>query len=70
MPESTNPQPRLISFLCENGAHTFYDLSNPAGRKLPANFAGLRVARISQVQTNEVLKAFFRGNLSAIRKGV
>ncbi len=57
----TNLQPRLIGFLCENGAHVFYDVSNPVRRKLPTNFIGLPVACISQVQTNEVLKAFLSG---------
>lgn len=56
-----NPQPRLIGFLCENGAHVFYDVSNPARRKLPANFIGLPVASIDQVQINEILKAFLSG---------
>jgi coenzyme F420-reducing hydrogenase delta subunit len=58
---TTNRQPRLVGFLCEKGAYTFYDVSNPARRKLPANFVGLPVACISQVQTNEVLKAFLSG---------
>jgi coenzyme F420-reducing hydrogenase delta subunit len=57
----TNLQPRLVGFLCEKGAYTFYHVSNPARRKLPANFVGLAVACISQVQTNEVLKAFLSG---------
>jgi coenzyme F420-reducing hydrogenase delta subunit len=57
----TSLQPRLIGFLCEHGAHTFYDISNPVRRKLPPNFVGLPVAAISQVQTNEVLKAFLSG---------
>jgi coenzyme F420-reducing hydrogenase delta subunit len=63
MPEQVkiNLQPRLIGFLCENGAHAFYDVSNPVRRKLPANFVGLPVACINQVQTNEVLKAFLSG---------
>jgi coenzyme F420-reducing hydrogenase delta subunit len=56
-----NPRPRLIGFLCENGAHVFYDVSNPVRRKLPANFIGLPVASIDQVQTNELLKAFLSG---------
>ncbi|MDZ7363305.1 MAG: hydrogenase iron-sulfur subunit [candidate division KSB1 bacterium] len=56
-----NPQPRLIGFLCENGAHVFYDVSNPVRRKLPANFIGLPVASINQVQASEVLKAFLSG---------
>jgi len=56
-----NPQPRLIGFLCENGAHVFYDVSNPVRRRLPANFIGLPVASINQVQTNAVLKAFLSG---------
>jgi coenzyme F420-reducing hydrogenase delta subunit len=47
--------------LCENGVHVFYDVSNPTRRKLPANFTGLPVARISQVQTSEALKAFLSG---------
>jgi coenzyme F420-reducing hydrogenase delta subunit len=55
-----NP-PRLVGFLCEQGAYTFYDVSNPVRRKLPANFVGLPVVCISQVQTNEVLKAFLSG---------
>jgi coenzyme F420-reducing hydrogenase delta subunit len=54
-------QPRLVGFLCEKGAYTFYDVSNPVRRKLPANFVGLAVACISQVRTNEVLKAFLSG---------
>jgi hypothetical protein len=56
-----NLQPRLFSFMCENGAYKFYDISNPARRKLPANFISLRVARISQVQANDILKAFLSG---------
>ena len=58
---TTNRQPRLVGFLCEKGAYTFYDVSNAVRRKLPANFVGLAVACISQVQTNEVLKAFLSG---------
>jgi coenzyme F420-reducing hydrogenase delta subunit len=58
---TTNLQPRLVGFLCEHGAHTFYDISNPVRRRPPANFVGLPVACISQVQTNEVLKAFHSG---------
>jgi F420-non-reducing hydrogenase iron-sulfur subunit len=54
-------QPRLIGFLCENGAYTFYDVSNPARRKLPANFVGMAVAHLNQVQMNEILKAFLSG---------
>jgi coenzyme F420-reducing hydrogenase delta subunit len=56
-----NSQPRLIGFLCENGAHVFYDISNPVRRRLPANFIGLPVASIDQVQINEILKAFLSG---------
>jgi coenzyme F420-reducing hydrogenase delta subunit len=56
-----NSQPRLIGFLCENGAHVFYDVSNPVRRRLPANFIGLPVASIAQVQINEILKAFLSG---------
>ncbi len=54
-------QPRLVGFLCERGAFTFYDVSNPVRRKLPANFVGLPVACISQVQMSEVVKAFPSG---------
>jgi hypothetical protein len=31
-----NPQPRLTGFLCENGAHVFYDVSSPVRRKQQA----------------------------------
>ncbi len=58
---TTNLQPRLVGFLCEKGAYSFYDVANPVRRRLPANFVGLPVACISQVQTNEVLKAFHSG---------
>lgn len=54
-------QPRLVGFLCENGAHVFYDVANPARRKLPTTFIGVPVACISQVRTAEVLKAFLSG---------
>ncbi|MCI0691066.1 hydrogenase iron-sulfur subunit [candidate division KSB1 bacterium] len=57
----TNLQPRLVGFLCEKGAYTFYDVSNPARRRLPANFVGLPVACISQVQMSEVVKTFLSG---------
>ncbi len=57
----TNVQPRLVGFLCETGAYVFYDISNPARRKLPAGFVGLAVASISQVHTRQVLKAFLAG---------
>lgn len=66
---NTSFQPRLIGFLCENGAHTFYDVSNPVRRKLPANFVGLAVACISQVQMNEVLKAFLSGAAGVLIAG-
>ena len=57
----TSFQPRLIGFLCANGAYTIYEVSNPARRKLPANFAGMAVAHLNQVQMNEILKAFLSG---------
>jgi coenzyme F420-reducing hydrogenase delta subunit len=61
MSGKTNFQPRLVGFLCETGAQVFYNVSNPVCRKLPVNFIGLSVARISQVQTNDILKAFLAG---------
>ncbi|MDZ7302601.1 MAG: hydrogenase iron-sulfur subunit [candidate division KSB1 bacterium] len=55
-------RPRLIGFLCENGAYVFYDISNPARRRrLPGNFLGLPITGICQVRTREVLKAFLSG---------
>lgn len=56
-----NFQPRVTGFLCKAGAYAFYDISNPARLRLPANFLGLAVASISQVQMREVLKAFLSG---------
>lgn len=64
-----NSKPRIVGFLCENGAHVFYSISNPARRKLPANFSGLPVACITQVQTREVLKAFLSGADSVLIAG-
>lgn len=58
---TTNLQPRLFGYLCENGAYTFYDISSPVLRKLPANFIGLPVANLGQVQIAEILKAFLAG---------
>lgn len=59
--QHANFQPRIVAYLCENGAHVFYEVSNPARRKLPINFIGLPVASVSQVQKAEVLKAFLSG---------
>lgn len=57
----TTSKPRIVGFLCENGAHVLYNVTNPARRKLPANFIGLPVACSRQVQKAEVLKAFLSG---------
>ncbi|MDZ7269541.1 MAG: hydrogenase iron-sulfur subunit [candidate division KSB1 bacterium] len=52
-----NQQPRLVGFLCMNGSQVFYDVSNPARRKLPAGFTGIAVECISQVHAREIFKA-------------
>jgi len=57
-----NPEPRLTGFLCKDGAHFFYDVSNPARRKLPISFIGLPITSVEQVQTAEVLKALLSGS--------
>lgn len=58
---ATNRQPRLIGFLCKNGAYAFYDHPHPVLRKLPASFIGMPVANVGQVQSAEILKAFLSG---------
>jgi coenzyme F420-reducing hydrogenase delta subunit len=56
-----NFQPRLMGFLCEKGTYIFCNFANPVCRKIPANFIGLPIASVNQVQTNELLRAFLSG---------
>lgn len=59
-PSSAHPG-RVVGFLCEKGAYTFFDLSSTVPRLLPRHFMALPVTSVKQVQIEEVLKAFFAG---------
>lgn len=50
-----------MGFLCEKGAYILCDFANPVCRKLPANFIGLPIVSVNQVQTKELLRAFLSG---------
>jgi len=64
-----NPQARLAGFLCENGAHFFYDVSNPSRRNLPPSFTGYAVASLNQVQLPQIAKALLSGAQGVLLAG-
>ncbi|MEK7726908.1 MAG: hydrogenase iron-sulfur subunit [candidate division KSB1 bacterium] len=53
--------PRLIGFLCESGAHTFYTAPSPVLRRLPRDFQALPVVHLRQIKLADVMKAFRLG---------
>ena len=61
--------PKLIGYLCEHGAYTFYENGHALLRTLPRGFQALPVAHLTQVGFAEIVKAFRLGATSVLLCG-
>lgn len=53
--------PKLIGYICQNGAYAFYENGHALLRTLPHGFQALPVAHLTQVGIAEIVKAFRLG---------
>lgn len=61
--------PKLIGYICQNGAYVFYENGHALLRTLPHGFQALPVAHISQVGIAEIVKAFRLGAKAVLMLG-